>query len=112
MAKKETITSPYSAFREDVLKKLLALGYIKAYEVVGSPLKTFEIELSYKDGEGAVTDVKIYSTPGRRWYTASSKLKPVLGGLGVGILTTPEGIMTNKEAFRKHIGGELLFEIW
>lgn len=60
----------------------------------------------------AVVDVKLFSKPGRRWYTSSKKLKPVLGGMGVGILSTPKGIMTNKEAKHKKIGGELLFEIW
>lgn len=111
-ARRETISSPYSKFREEVLKKLQELGYIKDYEVSGDVVKNIEINLSYEGSMPAVTDVRLFSKPGRRWYTGSKKLKPVLGGLGVGILSTPKGIMTNKEARHKHIGGELLFEIW
>lgn len=111
-ARREIISSPYSSFREDILKKLVSLGYVKDYTVTGETVKSIDIELSYDGGMPAVTDVRLYSKPGRRWYTGFKKLKPVLGGLGVGILSTPQGIMTNKEARQKNVGGELLFEIW
>ncbi len=111
-ARRENISSPYSTYREEIIKKLVALGYVKQYTVSGEVVKEIDIELSYDGGNPAVTDVRLFSKPGRRWYTGSKKLKPVLGGLGVGILSTPQGIMTNKEARQKHIGGELLFEIW
>lgn len=112
MAKKEIIQSPISSYREEILKKLVKLGYIQGYQVKGEVIKSCEIELAYHDGQPAMTDVKIYSTPGRRWYTTASKLKPVLGGMGYSLISTPEGIMTNVEAKKKRVGGELLFEIW
>lgn len=111
-ARRETISSPYSKFKEEVLKKLSTLGYIKQYSVEGDIIKTFTITLDYQNGAPAVTDVKLFSKPGRRWYTASKNIKCVLGGLGVSILSTPQGILTNKEARKTQIGGELLFEIW
>ena len=112
MAKKESIKSPYNSYRAEILKKLKTLGYIKEVRVQGETIKTCEIELIYVAGEPAVTDVKIYSKPGRRWYTRVSKLKPVLGGMGYSILSTPAGILTNIEAEKKKVGGELLFDIW
>ncbi len=111
-ARREIIDSPYSVFREEVLKKLESLGYIKNYTVSGEVKKNIDITLAYENGIASVTNVKLFSKPGRRWYTSAKNLKPVLGGMGVGILSTPQGIMTNKEARKKSIGGELLFEIW
>lgn len=112
MSRKESIESPHSVYREAVLKKLLALGYIKSYTVEGDIVKIIKIVLRYDESEPAVTDVKLFSTPGRRWYVSVKELKPVLGGLGCAILSTPKGIMTNREAKRNSVGGELLFHIW
>ncbi len=112
LSKKETVISPYSKFRENVLKKLLELKFIKNYQVKGDKIKEITIELSYKDGVPALTDVKIYSKPGRRYYVSYRQLKPVLGGYGASILSTSKGILTNKEAYKLKVGGELLFNIW
>jgi small subunit ribosomal protein S8 len=112
MSKKEVIESPHSVYREAVLKKLLKLGYVKSMHVEGEIIKKITITLKYESGVGALTDVKIFSKPGRRWYVTTSELKPVLGGLGCSILSTSKGIMTNKEAKKLSLGGELLFSIW
>lgn len=112
MAAKDKIESPHSVFKAEILKKLKALNYIKDYRVEGDKIKNISIVLLYKQGQAIFTDVKIYSKPGRKWYVAAKELKPVLGGLGVSILSTPVGILTNNEAKKKNIGGELLFDIW
>lgn len=112
MAKREEVESTYSVFREELLKKLKELGFIKEYKVEGEKIKKIVITLSYKDGVEALTDVQIYSKPGRRYYVSYRDLKSVLGGFGFSILSTPKGIMTNKEAHKLKIGGELLFSIW
>lgn len=113
MSGRERITSPYSRFREDVLKKLKALKYISDYSVSGDKVKNISIELSYdEESQPAVNDVRIVSKPGQRMYTAAKDLKPVLSGMGFAILSTPEGILTNIEAKKNNIGGELLFYIW
>ncbi len=112
MSHKETILSPHSKFRVEILTKLKNLGYIKDFEVTKDKNKRIIIDLSYVDSVGAMTDVKIFSTPGRRLYSTVKKIKPVLGGLGVGIVSTSKGILTDKEAKKQKIGGEFLFEIW
>jgi small subunit ribosomal protein S8 len=112
-ASREKIESPYSLFREQVVKKLVSLNYLKGYSVSGDIVKKLTIELQYEEGiSPAVTDVKIYSKPGRRWYAGSKELKPVLGGMGYSILSTSKGILTHIEAKDKKVGGELLFSIW
>ncbi len=112
MAGRDTIESPYSKYRGELLAKLKKLRYVKEYSVTGETIKTVSIVLNYQDGLPAVTQVKIFSTPGRRWYVSSKDLKPVLGGMGYSLLSTPQGILTNIEAKKKQVGGELLFNIW
>ncbi len=111
-ARREHIESPYSKLPEEIVKKLKALGYITNYQVEGDKVKKMTIYLTFKEGVPAFTDVKIYSKPGRRWYAAATELKPVLGGLGYSLISTPQGILTNIEARKKNMGGELLFAIW
>ncbi len=112
MAGKDSIESPYSKFREQVIKKLITLRYVKSYETVGEIKKNMTITLNYDNGIPALTQVKIFSTSGRRWYVSHKDLKPVLGGMRYSIISTPQGILTNIEARRKQVGGELLFNIW
>ncbi|MBI1863402.1 30S ribosomal protein S8 [Candidatus Microgenomates bacterium] len=110
-ARRETITTPSSRFKREVLKKLEALGYIESYEKVDD-INYITIHLKYESGTPALTGVKLYSKPGRRWYVAAHDLKPVLSGLGHSILSTSKGIMTNREARTEQVGGELLFDLW
>jgi small subunit ribosomal protein S8 len=112
MAKKETIESPYSKYREAVLKKLISLKFIKGYEVKGEIKKSMTIDLAYEEDKPAISDVKIYSKPGMRLYISYKNLKPVLSGFGYSILSTSCGIMTDREAKKAKLGGELLFSFW
>lgn len=112
MANNETIESPQSKFKESLLKKLVNLKYVKGYTVKGELKKTMDIELLYHEGAPAMTDVQIFSKPGRRYYVSHKKLKPVLNGFGYSILSTSKGILTNIEAQKERLGGELLFNIW
>ncbi len=109
---KEQVVSPYSRYREDVLRKLKSLRYIHDYAVEGDVVKRFVISLSYRRGSPALRGVKLFSTPGRRWYIPSKKLAPIMGGMGYAFLSTSRGIMTNIEAKKEHVGGELLFHVW
>jgi small subunit ribosomal protein S8 len=113
IAERESIESPYTKMHEEVLKKLAGLKFIKGYKTEkDGAFKKFVIELRYEDGQPALTDVKIYSKPGRRWYVPSKNIKRVFGGMGASILSTPKGILTNSEAVKEKTGGELLFEVW
>ena len=109
MARRENIEASYSHFNEEVLKKLMQLGFIKDFQVKE---RKIQVELLYKDKNPAITDVQIFSKPGRRFYVSYKDLKLVMGGLGYSILSTSKGILSNKEVRRIKIGGELLFSIW
>lgn len=114
LAGKDNVSASYSKFKEEVLKKLKQLKFIKDYKIeeVDSVKKVLVVDLLYIENNPALTDVKIYSKPGRHYYVSYKDLKPVLSGYGYSILSTPKGIMTNKEARLKKVGGELLFNIW
>jgi len=112
MSHKSQVASVHSRYREELLKKLAEAGYITGYTVTGDKVKKITIDLKFEDGESAVTDVKLFSKPGRRWYITAKELKPVIGGLGHAFISTSKGILTNKEAKKLKLGGELLFEIW
>jgi len=112
MTKNESLMTPHSSYRESVLKKLQDMKYIKSYSVEGDGIKTIEIELSYTKGVPALTDVKLVSKPGKREYVSYKDLKSVMNGMGVSFLSTPKGILTNREARKEKLGGELLFMIW
>ena len=112
MAKKEVIESPYSKYKEAVLKKLISLKSVKSYTVSGELKKNITINLAFEDGKPAISDVKIYSKPGMRLYISYKNLKPVLSGFGYSVLSTSKGIMTDREAKKAKLGGELLFSFW
>jgi small subunit ribosomal protein S8 len=112
MAKRETISMPYSKLSGALLMKLKKLQYIDSYDVKGDAVKRVTVVLKYDEEVPALTDVKIFSTPGRRWYLSYSDIRPVLGGLGKAIVSTPKGLLTGAEARREKVGGELLFHIW
>lgn len=112
MTKNETCECPHSQYRESVLKKMQEAGYIAGYTVNGDVIKTITVELAYTKGVPAMTDVTIVSKPGKREYISYRDLKSVMNGMGVSFLSTPKGILTNREARTAKLGGELLFKIW
>lgn len=112
MAQRETVDSPYSTFKEEVLKKLVSLKFIKEYNIEGEGIKTLNMTLLYHDKAPALTDVAIFSKPGRRYYVSYKELRPVLSGMGHSIISTSQGIKTGREAKKEKIGGELLFSLW
>jgi small subunit ribosomal protein S8 len=113
MAEKKTISAVYSKLNENILKLLLAKKYIANFTVVEeNNKKNLTIDLQYNDKKPAVQDVKLYSRPGRREYAQRKEVRPVLGGLGISIVSTSKGLMTDSQAREKKIGGEVLFSIW
>jgi len=109
-----SIEMPLSKLKVSVAKVLKSEGYIAEYSILeGGPQGTLKIELKYgANNERVITGIKRVSKPGHRQYKPSDKIPKVMSGLGVGILTTSQGIVTDKEARQKNIGGELLCEIW
>lgn len=113
LAKRDVISSPHSKLKEQVLKKLKSLGFIHDFSVeTEGAKKEIGIVLKYKNGDPAFTDVTIRSKPGQRWYITVNAIKPVMSGTGYMIISTSKGLMTNVEAKKSKLGGELLFEIW
>lgn len=113
MAGTSVVMLPHSKMKETLARILAREGYLASVEVAGETYKkTLELTLRYQGKSPAMTDVKRKSKPGLRIYVRSEGIPTVVGGMGTAILSTPQGIMTGKEAKKKHIGGELLCEVW
>jgi small subunit ribosomal protein S8 len=107
------IKSPNSRLRTRLLDVLQEEGFIRGYaEVEFKGHKELEIELKYHEGEPVIRELKRVSTPGRRVYSSVSELKPHRQGLGVSILSTPQGVMTDQSARDKYVGGEVLCQVF
>ncbi len=111
--KKESMKVPFSNMDMVIVELLAKYGYIDSAVRKGrSPKRVIEIKLKYNDDRGAISGVKFLSVPSRRLYAKSSNLYSTKQGYGLGFISTPKGIMTNKEARKQNVGGQLLFEIW
>jgi len=96
----------------DVLKREGFIWDWKDIETDGEPVAQLRVELKYgPNGERVIQSIKRVSKPGRRLYTRSRELKPVLGGLGISIISTSKGVISDREARRDNVGGEVLCEV-
>jgi small subunit ribosomal protein S8 len=110
---KETVKIPYSSYKYEIAKILKKENWITEVEKKGKlPKKILEIQLKYNDKKPAISNVKRVSSPGQRIYTSYLGIKRVKSGIGMAIVSTPQGLMTDQEARRKKQGGEILFQIW
>ncbi len=107
------ILIPHSRMKAELVRILKQEGYIADYQV-DTEAKPPQIKLAMKwaNKSCAITDLKRVSRPGLRRYVPSTDIPRVLGGLGVAILSTSRGVMTDREARRQHVGGELLAYVW
>ena len=108
------ISTPASKLRARLLDVLKAEGFIRGYvevEMKGKP-KQLEIELKYHEGRPVIRELKRISTPGRRVYNSVSELKPHRSGLGISIVSTPQGVMSDNDARAKNVGGEVLCRVF
>jgi small subunit ribosomal protein S8 len=113
LRRKSKISSPNSRLRIRLLNVLQEEGFIRGYaEVEVKGQKELEIELKYHEGQPVIRELKRVSTPGRRVYSSVKDLKPHRGGLGVSILSTPQGVMTDTSAREKNVGGEVLCQVF
>lgn len=112
-ARKDNAEVSYSKINQNILEVLKKENFIKDFRLVEvGAKKTLEVELLYHGLKAAVSDVKLVTKPGRRIYSKAKDLKTVMGGFGLAILSTPKGIITDKQAKDGRIGGEVLFKIW
>lgn len=114
MRRRPNVVTPASNVRGRVLDVLADEGYIRGYARVEQKgtIPTFEIELKYYNGDPAIREIKRVSTPGRRVYSPVRDLPTVANGLGVAILSTPKGVMSDSKAREQNVGGEILCSIF
>ena len=114
MRKRSKVSTPASKLRGRVLDVLETEGYIRGYALVEEPGRhpEFEIELKYFDGAPVIAEISRVSKPGRRVYSAIGDLKPVKNGLGISILSTSKGVMSDQAARAENVGGEVLCRVY
>jgi small subunit ribosomal protein S8 len=114
MRKRGKVQTPASKMRQRVLDVLADEGYIRGYQLVQRPgeFPVFEIELKYFDGEPVIAEIARVSKPGRRVYSAIGDLKPIKNGLGISILSTSKGVMSDAAARDANVGGEVLIRVY
>ena len=112
-ARKDSVLSPASKLRVRVLDVLQREGYIRGYsEEDMGPAKGVRIELKYFEGQPAIKHVARVSKPGRRIYSGAQELPRVMNGLGITIVSTPRGVLSDAEAREQNVGGEVLAEVF
>jgi small subunit ribosomal protein S8 len=113
-ARMDVVDAPASKFRANVLEVLKREGYIRGYSRVDERIGigNFRIELKYHEGQPVIRTITRVSTPGRRIYSAIADLKSVQNGLGISILSTPKGVMSDTEARAANVGGEVLCQVF
>jgi small subunit ribosomal protein S8 len=112
--RKPVVHAPASKLRTNVLNVLVREGYIRAFskEDVRPGISELKIELKYQDGQPAIREIHRVSKPGRRVYSGIKDLSPVYNGLGISILSTPRGVMSDIEARAANVGGEVLCTVF
>jgi small subunit ribosomal protein S8 len=113
-AHKPVVQSPASKIRANVLEVLQREGYIRGYKQEASEagFPELKIELKYVDGEPVIREITRISKPGRRVYSRIADLPRVYNGLGISILSTPRGVMSDNEARAANVGGEILCRVF
>jgi small subunit ribosomal protein S8 len=112
-AKHTTVDVPASNMKKSIAKILLEEGYIKNYQLIDDGTQgIIRITLKYNGSEKAISGLRRVSKPGLRIYAGAEELPKVLGGLGIAIVSTSKGVMTDKAARKAHVGGEVLAFVW
>ncbi|MEI7728256.1 MAG: 30S ribosomal protein S8 [Verrucomicrobiota bacterium] len=107
-----TVDMPHSKLKESLALILKREGYIADCEVEGKSIKKLKLKLKYQGRKGVIEGLRRISTPGRRCYVGADKVPRVRGGLGVSVLSTPQGVMTGNDARKNKLGGEVLCYVW
>ena len=114
MRNSNTVSTPASKLRARVLDVLQSEGYIRGYSEVdyGGGRAELDIELKYYDGRPVIREIRRVSKPGRRVYSSVKNLPTIANGLGVSILSTPKGVMSDAQAREENVGGEILCSVF
>ena len=111
---KSSVVSPASKLRTGVLDVLQREGYIRGYNIneIRKGVSEITIELKYFEGDGVIKQIDRVSTPGRRVYSKIKDLPKVYNGLGIAVLSTPKGVLSDQEAREQNVGGEILCKVF
>lgn len=112
LVRKASIVIPHSKMKESVLELLKKEGYIKTYHVTEGVKPTVEVVIEYKGKLPRISGVTRVSKNSKRVYKGVKDIAPIKYGHGTAVFSTPKGIMTDKEARKEMVGGEVLFTIW
>lgn len=112
-AKHATVDIPASNMKKAIAEILLEEGYIKNFQIISDGIQgVIKIVLKYNGNDRAITGLRRVSKPGLRMYAGAEELPQVLKGLGIAIISTSKGVMTDKKARTAHVGGEVLAFVW
>ena len=112
MRSKETVTAPYSKLKHELAKLLVKEGFLTSVKKVKKDFDELEITLKYFEEEPVIKELVRESRPGLRKYLSYKEIKPYKGGLGLKIFTTSKGLMTDREAIKKQMGGEVICKVF
>ena len=112
LSRHATVTIPFSKLKKGIADILLKEEYIGSIAVGEEFPKTLIVTLKYREGRGAIQELRRVSKPGHRVYRKADELPKILNGFGVAIVSTPKGLMTNKEAKKSGIGGEVICSVY
>ena len=108
----ETVSMPSSKIKVEIAKILKEEGYVADYSVSSDDKKVLSLQLKYNGAERVISGIKRISKPGLRVYAQADELPKVLNGLGIAIISTSQGVMTDRDARKANIGGEVLAYVW
>jgi small subunit ribosomal protein S8 len=113
LTSKAHVSAPYARMNHAIASILKDEGFIREVEVSGEGVeKRIKVQLKYVDGESVIHEITRVSTPGRRMYANIHSVRPVIGGLGLTILSTSRGVVTHKKAKALSVGGEVICTVW
>lgn len=112
LAQHAEVLIPHSRMKESIAHILKNEGYISNVEIEGGTIKQIKVTLKYQGKQSVISGIRQVSSPGLRRYVSSGEIPRVLGGMGVAIITTPNGLLTGTEARKQNVGGELVCFVW
>lgn len=113
LADHEVVQVPFSKLKKAIVEIMIKEGYVESLTTIGvSPKQMIEITLKYSKSQPVMSGVKQLSKPSRRLYSSANTIPKSLGGYGITILSTNQGVMSDSEARKKNLGGELICQIW
>lgn len=117
MASKSFVVVPHSKMRAELARILKEEGFIRDFSIEQNPeesaiKKDIKIHLKYVNGESVIHEITRISKPSMRHYSSIQSIKPVIGGLGISILSTSHGILSNRQAEKLNVGGEVICTVW